>query len=106
MSDGSKKEGEHAFSIELKSKDYVKRVAIPNEAGDNVLIEGFLGELKELGLVEGVMLQIRGAYGILRMDLKEKELKELLPKRRRKNYSKRQGDGLLSRGKGEEEVIQ
>jgi len=43
-----KMEGQHAFSVELKSKKYVKRVAIPNEAEDNVLIEGFLGKLDEL----------------------------------------------------------
>jgi len=106
MSSRSKKEGEHAFSIELKSKEYVKRVSIPNETGDNVLIEGFLGELEELGLVEGVMLKIKGASGILRMDLQEKELKELLPKRRCKSHSRRQSDEFLDRRKGEKEAIQ
>ena len=73
--------GKHTFSIELKSKEFLKRVAIPTEAGDNVLIEGFLGELKEIDLVEGVMLEIKGANGILRMDLKEEELNTLLKKR-------------------------
>ena len=72
--------GKHAFSVELKSKEYMKRVAIPVEAGDNVLIEGFLGELEEIGLVEDVMLEIKGANGILRMDLKEEELNTLLKK--------------------------
>ena len=72
--------GKHTFSIELKSKEYMKRVAIPNEAGDTVLIEGFLGELEEIDLVEGVMLEVKGANGILRMDLKEEELNTLLKK--------------------------
>ena len=72
--------GKHAFSVELKSKEYMKRVAIPDEAGDNVLIEGFLGELEEIGLVEGVMLEVKGANGILRMDLNEEELNTLLKK--------------------------
>jgi hypothetical protein len=74
--------GKHTFSIELKSKEYLKRVAIPTEAGDTVLIEGFLGELEEVDLVEGVMLEIKGAKGILRMDLKEEELNTLLKKRK------------------------
>jgi hypothetical protein len=74
--------GKHTFSIELKSKEYLKRVAIPTEAGDTVLIEGFLGELEEVDLVEGVMLEIKGANGILRMDLKEEELNTLLKKRK------------------------
>jgi len=26
----------HTFSVELKSKEYLKRVAIPEDAGDNV----------------------------------------------------------------------
>ena len=80
MSNGLEKVEKHAFSIELKSKEYLKRVAIPSEAGDTVLIEGFLGELEEADLVEGVMLEIKGANGILRMDLKEEELNTLLKK--------------------------
>jgi hypothetical protein len=82
MSNGLEKVEKHAFSIELKSKEYLKRVAIPTEAGDTVLIEGFLGELEEVDLVEGVMLEIEGANGILRMDLKEEELSTLLKKRK------------------------
>jgi hypothetical protein len=74
--------GKHTFSIELKSKEHLKRVAIPTEAGDTVLIEGFLGELEEVDLVEGVMLEIEGANGILRMDLKEEELNTLVKKRK------------------------
>ena len=70
----------HTFSFELKSKEYMKRVAILNEAGDTVLIEGFLGELEAVDLVEGVMLEIKATNGILRMDLKEEELNTLLKK--------------------------
>jgi hypothetical protein len=80
ISSGLKKLGKHAFSIELKSKKYLKLVAIPNDAGDNVLIEGFLGELEVVDLVEGVMLEIQGTNGTLKMDLKEEELRKLLTK--------------------------
>lgn len=71
---------EHMFSIELKSKEHVKRVALPNENGGTVLIEGFLGKLQNLCFTEGIMLEIQGTNGTLRMDLSEKELKRLLPK--------------------------
>ena len=74
----SKRKEEHAFSIELKSKEYLKRVTMSNEAGDKVLIEGFLGELEELSFIEGVMLELKGINGILRMDLREEELRRLL----------------------------
>ena len=75
-----KKGNEHMFSIELNSKEHVKRVALPNENGGNVLIEGFLGKLQSLSFTEGLMVEIQGANGTLRMDLSEKELERLLPK--------------------------
>jgi len=80
MSSRSRKESEHMFSIELKSKEHVKRFAMPNENGGNVLIEGFLGKLQDLSFTEGIMLEIQGTNGTLRMDLSEKELERILPK--------------------------
>jgi len=80
MPSKSKKDDEHMFSIELKSKKHVKRVALPNENGSNVLIEGFLGKLQDLSFTEGIMLEVHGTNGTLRMDLSEKELERILPK--------------------------
>jgi len=68
----------HMFSIELKSKEFVKSLALPNGKEDKVLIEGFLGEILELAVTEGLMLEIKGINGVLRMDLKEEELRTLL----------------------------
>jgi len=73
-----RKEGNHAFSIELKSKEFLRNVMISNRTGETVLVEGFLGELEELSLIEGAMLELRGSNGVLRMDLREEELKRLL----------------------------
>jgi hypothetical protein len=78
MSNISKIDFSHMFSIELNSKDFVKRLAMPNDSEDKVLIEGFLGEIKELTVIESVMLKITGVNGILRLDLKEEELRKLL----------------------------
>jgi len=77
MSSETKKAEKHTFSIELKSKEYLKLVAMPNGAKDNVLIEGFLGDLEVVDLVEGAMLEIQGTNGTFKMDLKEEELKRL-----------------------------
>ena len=66
------------FSIELNSKSQIERISLPNEKGDSLLIEGFLGELQSLRLVEGEMLEITGSNGILRTDLSENELKKVL----------------------------
>ena len=72
-----RKEGKHAFSIELKSKEFLRNVMISNGTGETVLVEGFLGELEELNLVEDAMLELRGNNGILRIDIKEDELRKL-----------------------------
>jgi hypothetical protein len=80
MPSKSKKGNEHMFSIELNSKEHVRRFALPNENGGNVLIEGFLGKLQSLSFTEGLMVEIQGINGTLRMDLSEKELERLLPK--------------------------
>ena len=74
ISNGLEKVEKHAFSIELKSKEYLKLVAMPNGARDNVLLEGFLGDLEVIDLVEGAMLEIQGTNGTIKMDLKEEEL--------------------------------
>ena len=72
-----RKEGNHAFSIELKSKEFLRNVMISNRTGETVLVEGFLGKLEELSLIESAMLELRGSNGILRIDIKEDELKKL-----------------------------
>lgn len=68
----------HGFSVELDDRERVKRFFILNDSGNKVLFEGFLGELKEISLVEGLMLEVRGSNGILRMDLTEEELRSVL----------------------------
>ena len=77
MSSETKKAEKHTFSIELKSKEYLKLVAMPNGARDNVLLEGFLGDLEVIDLVEGAMLEIQGTNGTFKMDLTEEELNRL-----------------------------
>ena len=81
MASSLKKTSEHMFSIQLKSKDYLKSVLLPNDEGGNILIEGFLGKLENVDLTEGIMLEINGAHGSLRMDFTEKDLGRILAKR-------------------------
>jgi hypothetical protein len=65
----------HSFSIEMKSKKYVKNISISDEDYNRVLFEGFLGDLRRLSLIEGKMLEVKGSNGILRIDLSEDELR-------------------------------
>jgi hypothetical protein len=76
----NRKDDEHMVSIELKSRKYVKNLTLLDENEGNVLFEGFLGKLKTLRFTEGIMLEIEGTNGNLRMDFTEKEWKELLSK--------------------------
>jgi len=72
----------HAFSVEMKSKRHVKHIFISDEAHERVLFEGFLGELEELGIIEGAMLEVRGTNEVLRIDLSEGELQKVLSKKK------------------------
>jgi hypothetical protein len=69
---------ERGFSLELNSKEHVKRFTILDGAGSRVLVEGFLGVLQQITLVEGLMLEVKGSNGVLRMDMTEDELRRVL----------------------------
>ena len=69
----------HAFSIELKSKEFVKNLSIPDEGG-KVVIEGYLGKLKSLKILENVMLEIEGDFGSFCLDFDELEMAKMIPK--------------------------
>jgi len=72
---------EHAFSIEMESKKHVRHISVSNESHDRVLFEGSLGELEELSMVEGAVLEVKGANGVLRIDLNEDELRKMFSKK-------------------------
>jgi hypothetical protein len=65
---------ERGFSVELKSKRNLKNVTLTNGSSDSALVEGSLGELVQAKFVEGVILEVVGKNGILRIDLKEDEI--------------------------------
>ena len=75
------KRKKHAFSVEMKSKEYIKTISMSDDSQEGVLFEGFLGELEELGMVEEVILEVKGSNGTLRIDLDEDELRKMLAKK-------------------------
>jgi hypothetical protein len=62
------------FSIELKSKAHLKNIAITNGSSESVLIEGILGKLEIARFAEGIILEVIGKNGVLRVDLGEDEI--------------------------------
>jgi hypothetical protein len=68
-------EKERTFSVELESRSDLKNVSMTNGAhGGNVLVEGTIGGLRAAGFAEGVLLEVVGSKGVLRIDLKENEV--------------------------------
>jgi len=72
----NKKIEEHSFSIEMKSEQAVKRMYLSDKENSTVFFEGFLGELKNVSMVEDVMLEIEGNNGVLRLDITEHEMEK------------------------------
>jgi len=72
-----------AFSVEMTSKSHVKSISISDEAHERVLFEGDLGELRELSLVEGDVLEFMGVSGILRINVAEEQLHQALTRKSR-----------------------
>jgi len=70
------KDKERVFSVELKSKRNLKSVTLTNGSSDSVLVEGTIGELVQATFAEGVILEVVGKKGVLRIDLREDEIKK------------------------------
>ncbi len=68
--------GRHGFTVELGSKQHFRRLMLLNESREGVLFEGTLGELVSVTMVEGVMLEILGSNGTIRVEVTEEELRQ------------------------------
>jgi hypothetical protein len=66
---------ERFFSVELKAKVNLKNVTLTNGGHENVLIEGTIGKLQHAGFAEGIILEIVGDKGVLRINLCQDEIK-------------------------------
>jgi len=73
---------ERVFSVELKSKRNLKNVTLTNGSSDSVLVEGTIGELVQATFAEDIVLEVIGKNGILRIDLREDEIKKTTDKNR------------------------
>ncbi|NQT09286.1 hypothetical protein HQ586_09430 [Candidatus Bathyarchaeota archaeon] len=79
----------HGFSVELKAKSHVRSISLSNSGREGVLLEGTIGEIEELDILEGAVLQIKGKHGTIMVDLSEDKLRELLDKKVSKKVSSR-----------------
>jgi hypothetical protein len=68
---------ERFFSIELGSKDSLKGISMSNGGPENVLVEGTIGTLQRAVFAEGIVLEVVGSKGVLRINIGENEIGKL-----------------------------
>ena len=73
---------DRVFSVELKSKRNLKNVTLTNGSSDSVLLEGTIGELVQATFAEGIILEVVGKNGVLRVDLGEDEIQKTIEQNR------------------------
>ena len=67
---------ERDFSIELASNKHLTRFSTSsNNGGGSVLVEGTLGKLMHALFVEPEILEVKGSFGVLRLNLTSNEVK-------------------------------
>ena len=81
MKDESKREN-RVFSVELNSKRSLRNVSLADGSDDNVLLEGTIGELLRATFADGIVLEVVGNEGVLRIDLREDEIKKQVTNQR------------------------
>ena len=62
------------FTVELKSRRALKNASLDDGAQDGVQIEGTLGTLIGASFQDGVVLEVIGTHGVLRVDLTSEEI--------------------------------
>ena len=78
----------HAFSIELKSRNNVISASMDCDRREGgVFIEGYLGGLLYVKVVEETLLVISGTNGTFRLDISLEELAGALSKKRKDKES-------------------
>lgn len=63
------------FTVELTSRAALKSASLGNGTQEGVLIEGTLGTLTSAGFLDGVVLEVVGTEGVLRLDLRSQEIR-------------------------------
>ena len=70
---------QHSFSIEVESEKYIFNLTIKAK-NRGVLVEGYLGEIKTMGIVDDSVFVIEAEHGTLRLDLTFEEFMKVIKK--------------------------
>ena len=67
------------FSIQMDSKKNLDKIIVNNDQ-QGILIEGDLGDLIDLSLLEDKLLEVQFSHGILRLEINQLEILNLTKK--------------------------
>jgi hypothetical protein len=70
---------ENGFSVEMRSLKDIEKLSFSEDKRE-VLIEGTLGELEELGTFEEEVLILEGTKGTLRVDITIEDIRKIVSK--------------------------
>jgi len=71
----------HSFSVQMTNAKSVSGLAI-NRKKDGVFLEGELGLIEDIELIEGRVFTIKGENGTIRIDITEEEILHALKPRK------------------------
>ena len=70
------------FSAVLDSKKQVKNITLSDNVNQKVFFEADIGQLEEVKFTEGLLLEVVGTKGVLRIDLPVETLRKVIEKTR------------------------
>lgn len=70
------------FSAVLDSKKQIKNITITDDIHQKVFFEADIGQLEQVKFTEGLLLEIVGTKGVLRIDLPIETLRNVVEKTR------------------------
>ena len=70
------------FSAVLDSKKQVKNITLSDNVNQKVFFEADIGQLEQVKFTEGLLLEVVGTKGVLRIDLPVETLRKIVEKTR------------------------
>jgi hypothetical protein len=70
------------FSAVLASKKQVKNITLSDNIHQKVFFEADIGQLEQVKFTEGLLLEVIGSKGVLRIDLPVETLRNVVEKTR------------------------
>ena len=74
----NKRPMKQTFSATLDSKEQVKNISLTEDIYQKVFFEADLGKLKQVKFTDGLLLEVVGTKGVLRIDMPVEALRKAI----------------------------